>query len=199
MNESTIHNGLEGIVAAETSLSMVDGTAGELVIAGFRVAELARNAPFEETAYLLWYGELPDEEELAAFRADLARRRELPPVAYELLRAAANERVDGMDALRMAAGTVSMRGSSRSTDKSACATSSSGTGTSAAIHREQCGTDTLVCAADDEAARNLLAAFPTIVAAYSSLLNDRAPIPPRSDLGHAANFLYMLTGDAPSD
>jgi citrate synthase len=175
MNENTtIHNGLEGIVAAETSLSMVDGTAGELVIAGFPVAELAMNATFEETAHLLWYEELPDEQELAAFRADLARRRELPPVAYELLREAAREKADSMDALRMAAGTISLRGSSRSTD-------------------------TLVCAADDEAARNLLAGFPTIVAAYWRLLNDRPPIAPAADLGHAANFLYMLSGQKPSD
>jgi len=188
MNENTIHNGLEGIIAAETSLSMVDGTAGELVIAGFPVAELAMNATFEETAHLLWYGALPDEDDLHAFRADLARRRELPPVAYDLLRAAAKEKADGMDALRMAAGTISLRGTSRGTDKSVYATSAG-----------QCGTDTLVCAADDDAARNLLAAFPTIVAAYWRFLNDRAPIAPRADLGHAANFLSMLSGVTPSD
>jgi citrate synthase len=165
MNDTTIHNGLEGIIAAETSLSMVDGTAGELVIAGFPVAELAMNATFEETAHLLWYGELPDAEELAAFRANLSSRRELPTVAYELLRAAARERIDGMDALRMAAGTISLRRAK----------------------------------ADDDAARDLLAAFPTIVAAYWRLSNDRDPIAPRSDLGHAANFLYMLSGETPSD
>jgi citrate synthase len=166
MNENTtIHNGLEGIVAAETSLSMVDGTAGKLVIAGFPVAELAMNATFEETAYLLWYGALPDQDELNAFRADLARRRELPPVAYELLRAAVNEKADGMDALRMAAGTISLRGAK----------------------------------SDDDAARNLLAAFPTIVAAHWRFLNDRAPIAPCADLGHAANFLFMLSGVTPSD
>ena len=172
MNDTTIHNGLEGIIVAETSLSMVDGTAGELVIAGFPVAELAMNAAFEETAYLLWYGELPDAEELAAFRGDLAKRRELPAIAYELLRSAASEGTDSMDALRMAAGTISLK--SKSTDKS-------------------------VCAADDAAARNLLAAFPTIVAAYWRLSNDRDPIAPRNDLGHAANFLYMLSGETPSD
>src|SRR5258706_14864151 len=116
MNENTtIHNGLEGIVAAETSLSMVDGTAGELVIAGFPVAELAMNATFEETAHLLWYGELPDAEELSAFRADLSLRRELPAVAYEVLRAAADARTDSMDALRMGAGTISLK--SKSADK----------------------------------------------------------------------------------
>ena len=197
MNEATIHNGLEGIVAAETSLSMVEGTAGELVIAGFPVAELAMNATFEETAHLLWYGALPDEQELAAFRSDLARRRELPSVAYELLREATHEKVDGMDALRMAAGTISLK--PKSTDRSVCATSSSDTATPGASHREQCGTDTPVCAADDESARNLLAAFPTIVASYWRFFNNQTPIPPRADLGHAANYLYMLSGEIPSD
>ncbi|HEV7570976.1 MAG TPA: citrate synthase/methylcitrate synthase [Thermoanaerobaculia bacterium] len=192
MNDTTIHNGLEGIIAAETSLSMVDGTAGELVIAGFPVAELAMNATFEETAFLLWYGELPDAEDLSSFCTDLSARRELPPVAYELLRAAADARTDSMDALRIAAGTISLKSSS--TDKSVCATQAS-----PAANAKQCGTDTLVCAADDDAARNLLAAFPTIVAAYWRLSNDRQPIAPRNDLGHAANFLYMLSGETPSD
>jgi len=187
MTESIVHNGLEGIVAAETSLSMVDGAAGELVIAGFPVEELAMNATFEETAHLLWYGSLPDEQELAAFRADLACRRELPPIAYEILRAAAREKADGMDALRMAAGTISLQ------------PRNSETGTAGASGRKQCGTDTPVCAADGEAARNLLAAFPTIVAAYWRLSNDRQPIAPRADLGHAANYLYMLSGEIPSD
>src|SRR3954453_16653678 len=158
MNDTTIHNGLEGIIAAETSLSMVDGTAGELVIAGFPVAELAMNATFEETAHLLWYGALPDAEELAAFRADLSRRRELPAVAYELLRSAAREHTDSMDALRMAAGTIRLRRAN----------------------------------SDDDDARNLPAAFPTLVAAYWRISNDGDPIRPRSDLRHAANYLYML-------
>ena len=57
---NSVNNGLEGIVAAETTLSMVDGTRGELVIAGFPVAELALNATFEETVWLLWHGTLPD-------------------------------------------------------------------------------------------------------------------------------------------
>jgi citrate synthase len=82
-----------------------------------------------------------------------------------------------------------LRQSSRSTDKSVCATST----------QNKCGTDTLVCAADDDAARNLLAAFPTIVAAYWRFLNERTPIAPRPDLGHAANYLYMLTGEIASD
>ena len=67
-------NGLEGVVAAATRLSHVDGERGELVIAGFPVAELAQHATFEETTWLLWHGELPSERQLDAFRAELAGR-----------------------------------------------------------------------------------------------------------------------------
>ncbi|HEX3070716.1 MAG TPA: citrate synthase/methylcitrate synthase, partial [Thermoanaerobaculia bacterium] len=166
MNDPVIHTGLEGIIASETALSMVDGTAGELTIAGFPVAELAMNATFEETAFLLWYGRLPDETQLSAFRANLASRRLLPQAAHDLLHAAAEAQIDTMDVLRMAAGTISLRGSAKN---------------------------------DDDAARDLLAALPTIVASYWRLLHAHDPIAPRADLGHAANFLYMLTGNVPAE
>ena len=156
-----VQAGLDGVVAAETALSLVDGERGELVIAGFSVAELALNATFEETAYLLWHGELPDASALVAFRSDLARRRSIPPTAIDVLAAAAARRADSMDALRMAAGI-------------------------------------LVTTNDADDARTLLAAVPTIVAAYWRLLAGGTLIPPRSDLSHAANYLYMLTGEVPS-
>ncbi|MFN8458837.1 MAG: citrate/2-methylcitrate synthase [Anaerolineae bacterium] len=70
--------GLEGVVAAETRLSSVDGQAGELIIAGFPVEELAGRATFEETVYLLWHDRLPDTQELAAFRAALGCPAPLP-------------------------------------------------------------------------------------------------------------------------
>jgi citrate synthase len=159
-----INKGLEGVVAAETELSMVDGQAGELIIAGFPVAELALNATFEETVLLLWNGALPDAATRNAFRDELAAERALAPEALELLAAAARERIDPMDALRIAAGTVSLRRSS----------------------------------GDREDAVRLLAAFPTIVATYARLVRDLAPIAPRADLGHAANYLYMLNGEEPS-
>jgi len=100
--------GLEGVVAARTRLSHVDGEAGELVIAGFPVGELAANATFEETTSLLWHGELPSPEELDVFRAALASRRALPPATLAILRECARARVDHMDALRIALGTVSL-------------------------------------------------------------------------------------------
>ena len=71
--------GLEGIVAAQTSLSSVDGQAGELIIAGFAVEEIAGKATFEETISLLWNDALPTAAQLAAFKQELAAQRELPP------------------------------------------------------------------------------------------------------------------------
>jgi citrate synthase len=157
--------GLEGVVAAATRLSSVDGEAGELLIAGFPVEELAPRASFEETAWLLWNGSLPTTEELDAFRRRLASRRALPAATLDLLRAAAKRRVPAMDALRMATGTLS-----------------------------------LIDGAGDprEDALTLVAAFPTIVAAYWRLSRGEEPLSPREDLGHAASFLYLLSGEEPS-
>jgi citrate synthase len=157
-----VNSGLEGVVAAETRLSDVDGERGELVISGYRVDELAPQATFEETTWLLWHGRLPDETELQAFRADLAARRTLPTATVDLLRAAATRSIEPMDVLRMGAGTLSLEG-----------------------------------ADDPKEAEGIVARFPTIVATHWRLREGKPPIEPRSDLGHAANFLYMLSGEAP--
>ncbi|MFI5178364.1 MAG: citrate synthase [Vicinamibacterales bacterium] len=150
--------GLDGVVAASTHLSLVDGERGELVIAGFPVGELAEHATFEETTWLLWHGDLPTAGDLDTFRAALASDRTLPASTLELLRACANARVDAMNALRMAAGTLSL--------------------------------------VSDEATA-IVARMPVMVAAYSRLRRGLEPIPPRADLGHAANFLSMLNGEVP--
>lgn len=108
MGGSAYVAGLEGVVAAETRLSAVDGGAGELILAGFPVGELAGRASFEEVVYLLWHDALPDAAELASFRRALAARRPLPSATLDLLRAAAAEETPAMDALRMAADTLSL-------------------------------------------------------------------------------------------
>jgi citrate synthase len=151
-------SGLEGIVAASTQLSHVDGERGELVIAGHQVDELADRATFEEATWLLWHGELPDADELDAFRAALAADRDIPEAALTVLRECSRRDVESMDALRIAAGTLSL--------------------------------------VSDEAI-GIVARMPTIVAAYARLRRGAEPIAPRSDLGHAANYLYMLTGESP--
>ena len=102
------NSGLEGVVAASTRLSHVDGQRGELIIAGFPLAELAGNATFEETTWLLWNGRLPTSAELDGFRGELAGRRALPAPTVALLRECARAAIDPMDALRIAAGTISL-------------------------------------------------------------------------------------------
>ena len=80
------HSGLEGVVAAATRLSRVDGAAGKLILAGYAVEEIAPQASFEEMAHLLWHGSLPNAHELQELAVDLASRRYLPPVTLALLR-----------------------------------------------------------------------------------------------------------------
>src|SRR5207244_3599487 len=84
--------GLQGVVAARTRLSMVDGKNGVLVIAGFPLEEIAERATFEELVYLLWNDRLPNGRELADFRAQLAGLREIPPITRDVLEAAAERR-----------------------------------------------------------------------------------------------------------
>ena len=163
-------SGLEGVVATETRLSSVDGEAGELIIAGFPVDELASRASFEETVYLLWHDALPDSEQLASFREALAARRALPAAALDLLRAGASQGAPTMDALRMASGTVSL-----------------------GVHDGAVTEDRYYAEA-----LTLVACLPTIVAAYWRLLGGEEPVAPDPELGHAANYLYMLTGERPS-
>src|SRR5579871_3924893 len=100
--------GLEGVVAASTRLSHVDGEAGRLIIAGFAVEDLAPHASFEEVAYLLLHGNVPEPRELGVFARQLADRRVLPGAAVGVLREAAAMKAPPMDALRMAAATLSL-------------------------------------------------------------------------------------------
>src|SRR5688500_14635115 len=100
--------GLEGVVAASTRLSHVDGEAGRLTIAGYAVEDLAPYAAFEEVVYLLLHGGLPDHSELGRFSRDLAERRALSRAALSILHDAAAGSAPPMDALRMAAPVLSL-------------------------------------------------------------------------------------------
>src|SRR5713226_7479879 len=105
---SDMREGLEDVVAASTRLSHVDGEAGRLTIAGYAVEDLAPYATFEEVAYLLLHGRLPDHSECARFAQNLAGRRALSRAAIQILHEAAAARVPPMDALRMAAPVLSL-------------------------------------------------------------------------------------------
>lgn len=169
--EQEFRPGLEGVVAAETALSSVDGAAGELVIGGYAVEELAGNATFEETLHLLWRGRIPDRDELSRFTGALAAQRELSAATMELLRSAARTETDPMDALRMGVASVSL-----------------------VLRADGADRERWASTAETEAAR-LVAAVPTLVAAYHRLRAGLEPIAPRPDLNHAANYLFMLTGE----
>jgi citrate synthase len=161
-SNSNFRPGLEGVVAAETALSHVDGLKGELIIAGYDVEEIAPNATFEEATYLLWYGARPNRQQLTNFTNELAALRAVPAATLRLLTEVAQEQKPTMDALRIAAGTLDL------------------------------DLDT----EDQElVTKTLLARMPTVVAAYWRLRNGQEIIAPRSDLGHAANYLYMLSGE----
>jgi citrate synthase len=103
-----VNTGLEGVVAAATALSHVDGERGELVIAGYPIDEIAEHATFEETTWLLWHGDLPAARQLEAFRAELSQSRGVPPATIALLRECARGGLDAMETLRVAAGTLSL-------------------------------------------------------------------------------------------
>jgi citrate synthase len=160
--------GLEGVVAAQTRLSHVDGKNGVLIVAGYTIEELAGHVGFEAAAHLVWRGRLPDRAELSKLSSEMAELRELPALTLEVIRGAAT--APPIDALRMA-----------------CATLSLGLADPNAITPE----------ADFSAAMRLTACFPTVVAAHARIARKLEPIRPRKDLPLAANFLYMIHGREP--
>ena len=160
--------GLDGVVAAQTRLSHVDGQAGELIIGGYALKELAGHVSFEAAAHLLWVGGLPTAEALAVLGRRLAALRPLPSETMRVIRAATA--APPIDALRMACATLSL---------------------------DLADPDGITPPADVAAATMLTARFPTIVAAHARLGRGLEPVPPRSDLPHAANVLYMVQGKEP--
>src|SRR5258708_6431644 len=84
-SDKTYVKGLEGIVAAQTALSLVDGEASKLYYRGIPIGELATDSSFEETIFLLWNNKLPLSNELADFKKKLAADREIPKEILELL------------------------------------------------------------------------------------------------------------------
>ncbi len=170
MTEVEIKYGLEGVIFTKTYLSAIDGEAGKLSYCGYDIRDLAERASYEETAFLLWYRRLPAESELAMLSTWLRANRRLPRVVWGIMHSLPPQATP-MEALRTVASTLSMF------DRSC-------------VHQEEGGSS--LCRAV-----SLTAKLPTIVASFERLRRDRPPIEPRHDLGHAANFLYMLGGEEP--
>ncbi len=161
--------GLEGVIAATTALSQTDGTTGRLVYRGYDIHDLARHTTFEEVAYLLWFGHLPNQRELASLRARLLAERALSDTVLTLLRhlIESEDAVEPMDALRAA---ISTWGAME-------------------IH----GKPTL------EQAIAVTARLPLFLAAFHRLRMGHEPLVSRPDLDYAANYLYLLTGELPGE
>ncbi len=157
---------LSSVAAARTTLSDLDGERGELVVVGYPIEELAANAGYEEALFLLFEDRLPTDEELDAFRGDLAARRDIDDSVRSLCRTAADGDAAPMDALEAGLAATGLA---------------------------------LETADPAETARHVVAVAPTIVATYWRYRQGKQPAPPREDLGHVANYLWMLTRAEPDE
>jgi citrate synthase len=162
--------GLDGIVAVQTLISMVDGPNSNLSYRGINVNELVSRATYEEVAFLLLHDHLPNKRDLADFNARLVANRWLPAPLYDLLRQLPRDTVP-MEALRTAVSALSFYDPEIE--------------------------DISIDATQRKAVR-LISQFPTICAAYQRIREGKEPIAPTARLSHAANTLHML-GLNPND
>ncbi|ELY47479.1 citrate synthase [Natronorubrum sulfidifaciens] len=169
-----LKKGLEGVLVAESGLSSIDGDEGRLIYRGYTIEELARGASYEEVVYLLWHGHLPNADELESFTAALNEEREVSDDVLATMERLAAADEEPMAALRTAVSMFSATEPERDADPE-----------------------------DLEASlrkgRRITAKIPTALAAFERYRLDEEPLDPHPDLGLAANFLYMLTGEEPDD
>ena len=165
-----INRGLKGIYFERSAVSHIDGSAGTLSYCGYSIDALATQSTFEEVSYLLIYGDLPTQAELANFDAKLKDARELPASVYDVIRSTK----DGhpMDVLR--------------------------TATSALAALTPTSQDVSVDAFIENGIK-LTSQVPMIIAAHDRIRNGLEPVAANKTLSHAANWLWMLKGEKPSD
>ncbi len=165
-----INRGLKGIYFERSGVSHIDGTRGELLYRGYSIHDLATQSTFEEVAYLLIHGELPTDKALSDFDARLKAARELPPQVHDII--AATKDGHPMDVLRTAVSALAaLEPASREVSEEAFITNGI----------------------------RLTSQVPMIVAAHEAIRNGREPVAPDPELGHAANWLWMLKGKKPSE
>jgi citrate synthase len=169
MAGNVVDRGLEGVIVGETVLSNVEGQVGRLTYRGYDIHDLAVNATFEEVVHLLLYGDVPTQTQLRDLNAKLAQSRALPPALITILKAIPKEAWP-MDVLR--------------------------TGVSALAHFVPHRADG-VHESNPDAALNLIAKTPSIVAAFDRIRRGLEPIAPDPQLRSAANFLWMRSGEKP--
>ena len=162
--------GLRGVVAAQTTMSSVNGEKGILIYQGYDIHDLAENSTFEEVVYLLWNGNLPKENELEELKKELRANYEVEADVIEMMKTFPKDAAP-MDVLRTVTSTLGFY----DTDGKD-ATVESGT----------------------KSAVKLTAKFPAIVAAWERIRNDKDVVTPDKNLDIAENFLYMMRGEKPT-
>lgn len=167
--------GLEGVIACETAVADIHGREGQggLAYRGYAIEDLAGTVGYEEVAYLLLHGELPTAAELGSFNSRIRAERGLTPAFIDVYRQVPKG-VHPMDVLRT---SVSLMG-----------------------HFDpELSSPVSDHAANVRKAERMLAKIPTAIAAFDRIAAGKEPIAPRADLDHSANFLYMLSGQVPSE
>jgi citrate synthase len=167
---SGLIRGLEGVVAAETQLCDLDGANGRLAYRGYDIADLAQQARFEEVVYLLLQGDLPKPAQLDGFVVQLTAARAIPPELIQAFRLMPKD-TDPMRVLQAAVAILGMSDPD-STDNSHAANVRKGI--------------------------RLTSQVATAICAHHRVRQGQDVIPPAAGLSHAANFLYMLTGQRPN-
>ncbi len=162
--------GLRGVVAAQTTMSSVNGEKGILIYQGYDIHDLAENSTFEEVVYLLWNGDLPKQNELDELKKELRANYEVEADVIEMMKTFPKDAAP-MDVLRTAVSALGFY----DTD-----------GKDATIESGK------------KAAVRLTAKFPAIVAAWERIRNDKDVIAPDKNLDIAENFLYMMRGEKPT-
>lgn len=161
--------GLEGIVATQSGICWIDGEAGVLSYRGIDIHELAARSTFEETTYLLWFGSLPNEKQLADFSQKLAQSRTLDPKVIEFLRSLPKN-ASPMEALRTVVSLLSVYDVD-----------------------DHDGSHE----ANVRKALRLTSQIAMVVAIFDRVRKGKEIIDADLSLSHAANFLWMLTGEKP--
>jgi citrate synthase len=162
---------LKDVVAAPTAICTIDGLEGHLVYRGYSIEDLAEHVTFEEAAYLLWEGELPNAQQLEAFKQRLAAGRAIPQVLIEHLRMIPAE-AHPLAVLR--------------------------SGVSLLAHYDP-DAEAMDPKSTRAKAERIMGQVPTIVTARARLREGKEPVAPREDLSAASNFLWMLFGKEPDE
>ncbi len=169
--ESTFSKGLEGVVAAQTEMSFINGTEGVLEYVGIAIGDLASKSSFEETVFLLWNKRLPTAAELEAFNAELREDYTMTDALKERIKACPVD-AEPMHVIRTMISSMAMDDPSPNEN-------------SVEVARHK--------------ALNILATAPAIVAAFDRHRRGLDIVDPDPSLSFAANFLYMLNGEKPTD